>query len=69
MQNIIEKKASPTFQRHNLGLMAHPNTIIAETDQEKKTCLFFLDDLAYGGNFNYSGIKANQPKLEFLRQV
>ena len=69
MQQIIEKKASPTFQQHNLGLMAHPNTILAETDADKKLSLFFLDDLSFTGTLDEINYELYQPNLEILRQV
>ncbi|XP_076800448.1 dynein heavy chain domain-containing protein 1-like [Clavelina lepadiformis] len=71
-QKLLETKASPTIKQHNLGLMAHPNAIIASRTLEKHQALFFLDDLSCAGAIvdkSHGQNRIVQPTLELLRQV
>ena len=69
---MIESKAAPAMRQHNLGLMAHPNAVIASRAVEARPALFFLDDLSCAGSVQSTvknDFQENQPLLELLRQV
>jgi len=70
-QRLIESKASPLSKQHNIGLMAHPNAVIASRSAGHQSVLFFLDDLSYAASTKATKecSVANQPCLELLRQV
>ena len=73
LQRLIESKASPSLQRMNLGLMAHPNTTLAEVSKtSRKMCHLFLEDLSLNRirkTTKDSYLATSSSNLELLRQV
>lgn len=73
LQRLIESKTSRSLQRMNLGLMAHPNTTLAEVSKlTRKMCHFFLEDLSLntvGKTNKDSYLATSSSNLELLRQV
>ena len=73
LQRLIESKASPSLQRMNLGLMAHPNATLAEVSKlTRKMCHFFLEDLSLSTvrkTNKDSYLATSSSNLELLRQV